>query len=189
MIFKQQATHFAETIQMEKYVGPVLQTEVTSIPIVVDAPAEVVWQLIGGSAISDWSPFRRIHAFLESISSPSRQMFSSQILATHSGESLSDVDPPEAPPLPETGHKNPAKRQFTYELQRSAKGMKWRATCEHRVWRIIEDGREKTKYQLYEQFYAPQALWDRTWNPGVLETSMRPLLTEFKSVCEEKGKR
>lgn len=54
MMFKQQATRFTDTIQMEKHIEPALQTEVTSIPIVIDAPPELVWQLIGGSAIPDW---------------------------------------------------------------------------------------------------------------------------------------
>ena len=104
-----------------------------------------------------------------------------------SGKSSFDGEPLQTPQLPELGPKGPAKREFKYELRRSAKDMKWRATCEHRVWRIVEDGREKTKYQLHERFYAPQAVWDRTWT-GVLETSMRPLLTDFKAVCEAKGR-
>ena len=66
---------------------------------------------------------------------------------------------------------------------------RWKAACEHRVWRVREDGREKTKYELCERLHAPQAAWDKSWNPGVLETSLRHLATNFKIACEAEEKK
>lgn len=54
MIFKPKATQFANSIQMQKQAEASLRFEVTSIAVVIDAPVEVVWEMMGCSAIDDW---------------------------------------------------------------------------------------------------------------------------------------
>ena len=54
---------FADTIQMEKQPEASLQFEVKSLLLVIDAPVEVVWEMIGCSAIHDWYVVNQFELF------------------------------------------------------------------------------------------------------------------------------
>ena len=100
-----------------------------------------------------------------------------------------ESDLPKAPPLPELPSDGPVERHLKFSLSRSAKGLKYSATSDHRVWRVVEDDREQTKYEVCERFYATQRLWDRSLNPGIMELSTRELAKEFKRVCEAEAQK
>lgn len=99
------------------------------------------------------------------------------------------TDPPKILPLRELQLGESDYRRFEYELPRTAKGIKCRATSDHRVWRVAEDEYERTKYELCEKFYASKMPWDRSLNPGIMETSTREFAKKFKRVCEEEAAR
>lgn len=63
-MFTPKAAHVTNNMELEKHVEPQQQFEVRSVPLVIVAPVELVWELIGSSVLPDWcvrshSPFIR----------------------------------------------------------------------------------------------------------------------------------